>query len=354
MKKILCSIFVIVAFSASVASAGELELANLEIDSTSLGTENNLKLSFDLTVIPPVTQTSIGILTVDPLGTETLICSSYSPPGQFPGTYSLGHSVDIPEEAAEGTWTFTAISWQLNRCADGFVPDASQSITFFIDQSGPEIELELSDEPLILNGDSSLITISDGATGSGIDWERSDIVGAVSDGAGNLVLDTSTAGLNQLIIHAYDFVGNESTAIYEYEVFYDVEGVGVSGSLLLNTDLNDETIDGEDVDGSYQSGELIEVAFTLSDAAGEFINDALVGAKILTASGELITDEVVFNFNNESDAYELSLDTNGYEAGIYELEILLSDSQEISLFVAIDGEAGLAAGGGVSQISFGM
>ena len=354
MKRVLFSLLIIVSISASVASAGELQLANLQVDSSLIGTEGSVQLTFDLIVTPPVFQSAIGILVVDPLGEETLICSSYSPPGQFPGTYSLGHTVLIDEDLADGEWGFTALVWQSTDCAIGLIPDDSESVSLFLDITAPQIDLDLPDEPFTLNEQSAVIGISDGAFGSGIDWERSDILGAVLDENGDLVIDTSTAGLHVASFNLYDIFGNETSVTYEYEVNYAVEGAGSDGSFLANSSPSSGTIDGVILDGLFQSGELIEIAFALTDIDEVGMPNAMATVEILTSDGETVSEKAVASFNIESENYELILDTSNLSDGIYQLHIKLSECQEIVLMVGIEGETSIAAGGGGSDITFGI
>lgn len=344
----------ITALCAATASAGELKLANLEVDQEIVNKESSVSVKFDIVVTPPVMQSSVGVLVVDPTGEEDLICSSYSPPGLRAGTYDIGYTQYFDEDSPEGEWSFTALLWQASGCPKNLIPDASETVTVIYDRTAPEISFEPPTEPLIVNEISEIIHVSDGTSGSGIDWDRSDMIGGiVEDLDGNLVLDTSTPGLNMVIIHLVDFAGNEAWASYEYEVHFNVEGTGTDGAYLINADSSSQMIDGVKVDGSYESGEIIQVGFTVTNANGTSPMPLRISMMACDKDGNAVTEQIEATFDFATSSYEIEMATNELAVGVYQLRIEIIPGQQIELLVAIGDQADvIAAAGGGGTVAF--
>lgn len=352
MKKILMSLIVITVLSAAVVNAGELEIENLELDQEFMNSESVVNVNFDVVVTPPVFQSSIGIMIVDPNGAEELICSSYSPPGMSSGTYSIGHSETFEEGSLEGEWSFTAMLWQADGCPTRLNPDDSESVSINYDRTAPSISLNINSAMLMLNEQSAVIEIEDGISGSGIDWERTLIIGAVEDADGNWILDTTTPGMHVAILHIYDNAGNESWATYEYDVQFEIAGAGTDGAFLVNADSNSDSIDGIEVDGVYQPDQDIELIFGVADFYAESVTNTFASMQVVAANGDVVADQVLAIYDSESETYMISFDASDLEAGFYELQISVGTGQQFSLLIGINEQVSAAGGGGTSSFTF--
>lgn len=170
-------------------------------------------------------------------------------------------------------------------------------------------------------------------------WSTADASGISFENASSFqgqFVDTSFVGEHLFVIQAMDMNQNHAQAEIRYNVFYDIEGLGSDGSLLVNA--NEPSGSSNSlipIEGRYASGDVIELKFRIQDALGEPYVIALPIFSIVEISIDqtgnesaiLLTETIDYHVDPSTGIYTFEYDTFGLEAGIYDLWIAYGDGR---------------------------
>jgi len=169
------------------------------------------------------------------------------------------------------------------------------------------------------------------------------------------VLDTSKPGTHIFELSATDAAGNTTVLRHTYLVHYVIAPAGGERSAVKdNVESNDETaletsylddpIAGAggsngvlEYEGQYAIGETMKLSLSLTDIYGDVVTNATpkltIGRVITNENGvetvRILMETYTFSFNEETQEYELAIDTSDFQAGMYDLMISAGDGQFI-------------------------
>ncbi len=162
-------------------------------------------------------------------------------------------------------------------------------------------------------------------------WSAFDELSGVATTIG--FIDTSSVGTKTVTLTATDNAGNEVTETIEYKVEYNFGGI--------LPPIKNKSV--------FKAGSTIPVKFQLTDATGAYVTDA--EAKIYVkkwsndvneenpvlsgVSSSAATTGNLFRYDYTSNEYIFNLSTKNYNAGSYEVTIILNEGSSQSVIIGL-------------------
>jgi len=164
---------------------------------------------------------------------------------------------------------------------------------------------------------------------------------------------TGTVGLHGFTVTATDLAGNTATETVEYRVVYIVNpggaaaggggGVEGEGGTFLDKSIagGGGAVGVTTLEAVYTVGDVIHVSFSLTNAEGDNIPDAVVSCTLMRVTlGEEEVYDVLslwrFDYSADTELYSLDIVTEGLPAGIYDLWLGFDDGTQQRLRIQIE------------------
>jgi hypothetical protein len=165
---------------------------------------------------------------------------------------------------------------------------------------------------------------------------------------------TGSVGLHDFTVTATDYAGNTTAETVTYRVVYTVlpggaagggggagEGEGTPGFLDKSIAGGGGAVGITTLEAIYTVGDVIHVSFSLTDADGEAITEAVVSCTLVkVALGKEETYEVLnlwkFIYDSEIGLYLLDIKTEGLTPGIYDFWLGFDDGTQKRLRIQLE------------------
>jgi hypothetical protein len=231
---------------------------------------------------------------------------------------------------------------------------AAASYTWVLDFTGPEIRLNVPEDNAeyglneMVNSDWAAVDPLSGV----------DTATAADDANTNMVSGepfyTGSVGLHDFTVTATDYAGNTTAETVTYRVVYTVlpggaagggggagEGEGTPGFLDKSIAGGGGAVGITTLEAIYTVGDVIHVSFSLTDADGEAITEAVVSCTLVkVALGKEETYEVLnlwkFIYDSEIGLYLLDIKTEGLTPGIYDFWLGFDDGTQKRLRIQLE------------------
>jgi hypothetical protein len=248
---------------------------------------------------------------------------------------------------AEGTHTFEVRAMdEAGNIGDPVI------YTWLVDLSGPEITITVpeDDGEYVLNDTvySDWVVI-DPLSGIDTATAADDVSTGMTSGE---PFYTGAPGLHNFTVTATDLAGNTTTETITYRVVYTVHPGGAAGggggAEGEGGTFLDKSIAGgggavgiTTLEAVYTVGDIIHASFSLTDADGEIITDAVVSCTLVKVTlGEEEAYEILnlwkFIYDSEIDLYLLDIETEGLYPGVYDLWLGFDDGTQERLRIQLE------------------
>jgi len=229
------------------------------------------------------------------------------------------------------------------------------SYTWVLDLTGPEIAITVPEDGAAyalndtVNSDWIAVDALSGLdTASAVD----DVNTGMASGA---PFYTGSVGLHEFTVTATDLAGNTTTKTITYRVVYTIlpggaaggggaagEGKGTPGFLDKSIAGGGGAVGITTLEAVYTVGDIIHARFSLTDADGNNIPDAVVSCTLVKVTlGEEEAYEVLnlwrFGYNADTELYYLDIPTEGLAPGIYDLWLGFDDGTQKRLRIQLEG-----------------
>jgi hypothetical protein len=248
----------------------------------------------------------------------------------------------------EGTHTF-----EVRAMDEAGNIETTASYTWLLDLTNPEITITVPE-------DGAEYGLNDTVSS---DWIAVDALSGLDTATANDDANTGMAsgepfytgsvGLHEFTVTVTDYAGNTATEIVEYRVVYTVlpggaagGGGGVEGE---GGGFLDKSIAGgggavgvATLEAIYNVADVIHAGFTLTDADGEIITEAVVSCTLIavTIGEEEEIYEILnlwqFVYNEETGLYFLDIEMEGLSPGVYDLWLGFDDGTQERLRIQLE------------------